>query len=376
VCAAEASGDALGAALARALLAREVAVSGVAGPQMRAAGVEVVARAEDASALGLVEVVGALPRIARVLRAVERALDPRPTCVVGIDAPGLMSRIGARCRRRSVRYLQWVAPQVWAWNPGRAAGIARWADEVLCLFPFEPLWLRPHGVDARFVGHPWAASHPRSMPPGPPIVALLPGSRPAEIARHWPVLRDTAARLRERWPGCRFRVGRAPTAPADALANLDARLVDGVAAALEGAHVAITCSGTASLEVAAAGVPQVVIYQVHPVTWHIGRRLSRVPFLALPNLLAGGAVVPEHLQRLDPAAIAGDVARLLGPAGAAQVAALRPALGGLAPDAAIERVLERVLYSGSMVSTVSNPSSVAFTTHTSTGVAVSSVSGS
>jgi len=154
-----------------------------------------------------------------------------------------------------------------------------------------------------------------------------------------PVLREVARLMGD----VRIRIAVAPTVDPGALTGLDAARVSGIAAALDGAHAAVVCSGTAALEVAAAGVPQVVVYQVNPLTWRIGRRLVRVRSLSLPNLLAGSAIVPEHVQRLEPAAIAADVTRLLGAAGAAQVAAIAPHLAGLAPSGALDRVVDRVL---------------------------------
>ncbi len=341
ICTGDASGDRLADALIPAL-PPSMPIRAIAGPRLRARGVEAIARAEEVAALGLVEAARAIPGVARALRSVSAALDQRPALVIGVDAPGLMSRIGARCRARKIPFVQWVAPQVWAWRAGRAAGVGRWADELLCLFPWEPMAFRPHQLPCTFVGHPFAA--PRDgRPPrdAPPTVLLAPGSRPAEIERHWPALRAVARHLQAARPEIELVVAVAETVPAAALTGVRASFTADFASVR--AHAAVVASGTATLELAAAGIPQVVVYAVHPLTWAVGRRLVRTPHLALPNLVARAPVVPEHLQTLDPAAIAADVLLLLGGAGAQQVAALQPALSSLAPDLAIQRVAARLL---------------------------------
>lgn len=342
VCAAEASGDRLAAGLVDAL-GSAVDVAAVAGPDLRARGVDVVARAEDATAFGLAEVVRSLPRIRRVLHAVERALDGRPDLVVGVDAPGLNARIGAMARARGIPFVQWVAPQVWAWRRGRAARIATWADEVLCLLPWEPLWLRPHGVRARFTGHPRAVVRRDPWPARPePTILLAPGSRPGEVERLWPVLRATAAAIRARLPGATFVVPVASTVDRAWLPGAPGPLVDGLDAAMEEADLAVCASGTATLELAARGIPQVAIYRLHPLTYAAARALVRdLPGFALPNLLAPGAV-PEHLQRLDPERLADDVVALWGPAGRVQRERLAGPLGALDAAGAVHRAADAI----------------------------------
>jgi lipid-A-disaccharide synthase len=343
LCAAEASGDALGAALVDELSSRGGwEIEAVAGPKLRERAVSQVARAEDAQALGISEVVRRIPGMWRVLSRVDEALDRRPDAVVGIDAPGLMSRIGRHSRARGVRFVQWVAPQVWAWRPGRARTIASWADEVLCLFPWEPAWFRPHGVAATFVGHPGARLTDRTRPRADaPTILLAPGSRPSEIARLWPVMREVAALLRGVWPRCRLLVAVAPTVDAASLGGLAVERLDGLAGAAELADLALCSSGTATLELAAAGVPQVVVYATSAVTFAVGKRLVRgVEHLALPNILAGGAVVPEHVQRLEPRAIAADLRRLWDGGGDEQREALRVPLLGLQAERAVAAVAD------------------------------------
>jgi lipid-A-disaccharide synthase len=200
---------------------------------------------------------------------------------------------------------------------------------------------RPHQLACTFVGHPCAA--PRDgRPPAdaPPTVLLAPGSRPAELQRHWPVLRAVAQRLQAARPEIELVVSVAETVPPGAWTGVRASFTCDLAGVR--AHAAVAASGTATLELAAAGIPQVVVYAVHPLTWAVGRALVHTPHLALPNLLARAPVVPEHVQSLDPAAIAADVLRLLDGAGSAQVHALRPALAPLEPNLAIGRVAARV----------------------------------
>lgn len=336
----EASGDALGAALVAVLRDRhpQLEVRGAPGPRLRAAGVTGVP-AEQLTAVGLVEAAWRAPWIARSVAALARDVDRfDPEVVVTVDSPGALLRLQGRLAGR--RRLHWVAPQVWAWRPGRAARVSDAVDTLCCLLPFEPAWFDDR-VRAVFTGHPAATAWDAGRAPEPTL-ALLPGSRPTEVARLWPVLRDVAAEVAARVPGLRIRVAVAPTVDPGSLGGLDATPCDGVRSALTGAWAAAVCSGTATLEVAAAGVPQVVVYRVHPATWAVGRAVVRgVDHLALPNVLAGEAIAPEHLQDLRPDAIAADLVAAMSP-GSDQVARLRPWLEGLAPDGAVERVADEV----------------------------------
>jgi lipid-A-disaccharide synthase len=312
--AAEGSADALGAGLARELTRRlpDVQLRGIAGPRMRAAGVAAVVRSEDVTTFGLVE---AVPRAARVAWAFTRAFRAirrdAPAVLVTIDSPDLLLALARAARRGGVPAVHWVSPQVWAWRAGRVGRIAASTDTLLCLLPFEPA-LYAGRVRAVFVGHPAAAIVPARTPPrGSPRIALCPGSRITEVERLWPVLREVARRVRIRWPESELLVPVAPTVGRAHLPGLDATFVDDVAA-LAGADGAVTASGTATLELAALGVPQVVVYRVHPATAAVARVVVRSPYVALPNVLAGRPLVPEHLQDLDPEQIFGDLCRVVG----------------------------------------------------------------
>ena len=335
VCAGEASGDRLGAELVRYLSsAGDLQAAGLAGPLMRQSGVRAVARSEDATAFGLVEVVAQLPRLARLARRLNREIRAfKPDVVLTIDSPGLLMRVGRQAKSDGFRVVHWVCPQVWAWRPGRVDTMASSMHTLMCLLPFEPAIFDGTSVEALFVGHPRAAT-PIVVPPNKLTFLLAPGSRPTEIARHWPICRRVAQRLRVRFPDCRFVVPVAPGVHASDLGGLDAELCRGFAPA----HAALVASGTATLELAVAGVPMVAIYQLHPTTWAIGRRLvTGIAHVSLPNILAGRDVVPEILQDLDPLRIADLMAGLIGPAGEQQRVALRHIRSSLGGERAIER---------------------------------------
>lgn len=310
--AAEPSGDRLGAELAQALQARgDVRLAGLAGPLMRAAGVEALARAEDLGVMGLVEVLSALPRVLSARRAIAAAIEARPAAFVGIDAPSLNLPLARRARAIGVPAIGLVAPQVWAWRRGRAAGVARSLDLLLCLFEFEPAYFP--GLDARFVGHP-AVERFEAIKRSPQpelvesdLIALLPGSRSQELRRMGPIFLDTAARIRAQRPQARFRLVAPPHVALPALPSYIER-VDHIEAVAH-ARAALTKSGTATLELALLGVPMVVAHRVHPLTYALGRLLVRqIRHLALPNLLAdfagAPAPVPEFIQDLAPARLA------------------------------------------------------------------------
>ncbi len=329
----EASGDRLGAELVAAL-GGQVRVEGVLGPALLAAGAHPVAGScPMPGAMGLGEVVRHLGVIRRNRAAVLAALDSRPDVYVTVDSYEFHAPLARAARARGIPVVGYVTPQVWAWRPGRARGVARTWTELLCLFPFEPALFTRWGGTATWVGHPVRDRvGPSAREPG--VVAIFPGSRPAEVRRHLAVFLGAARRVspRELLVAVADRLPADPTvhplAPGVPLGT--ARLVTG-AEALARAERALTKSGTTTLELAAAGVPFVVAHRVSWLTWMVGRALVRgVRHLALPNVLAGREVVPEFVQRFDEAQLAAALAGApdapvvdLGPPGAAGRAADR-----------------------------------------------------
>jgi lipid-A-disaccharide synthase len=315
----EASGDVLGGRLIEALLRRrpELRFRGVGGARMLAAGLpESLFPMADLAVMGLAEV---LPRVAMLRRRLAVAASDiatsRPDLVVTIDSPGFCLRLLKRISGLGIPRVQYVAPQVWAWRENRVRSFPGLWDRLLCLLPFEEAFFARHGLPARFVGHPvlqsgadrgdggrFRARH--DIAPDAPVLVLMPGSRRNEAPRLLPVFGEAVALLAGDFPNL------VPVIPASpVVAEMVAERTRGWRVkplvvrdtgekhdAYAAAGAALTKSGTSTLELALAGVPMAVTYRVHPVTAMMARRMIRVPHVAMVNLLAGRALVPELLQ--------------------------------------------------------------------------------
>ncbi len=354
VVAGEASGDALGAAVVRALRARQpdVQIMGVGGERLCREGLDSLFPLERLAVMGVVEPLGRLPELLARRRGLVRHFTRNPPDLfLGIDAPDFNLGLAARLRRAGVTTAQLVSPAVWAWRPGRVRGIARAVDRVFCLLPFEPAFYAEHGVAAEFVGHPLAgelASAPSralarrrlGLPAAAPVLALLPGSRAGEVRRLLPDFLQAAALLRADLPALQVVVPAASAERERQLAPLlrgqpASLLAGGSRDALAAADAVLTASGTATLEAALLGRPMVVAYRMHPLSYRLLRRLLRVPHVALPNLLAGRALVPEFLQdEARPRALAAALAPLFGGDNSALLAEFRRQARLLRGDAA------------------------------------------
>lgn len=317
----EASGDNLGGALVRALGERiaDGRCFGVAGPRMVEAGCEAWHSADELAVMGLAEVLRHLPRLLRLRRdLVARMAAARPDVFVGIDSPEFNLRVASRLKAQGIPTVQYVSPQVWAWRQGRVRTIGQAVDLVLCVLPFEQAFYDRHDVRATFVGHPLADRIPFDSPPGParaalgldvstPTVAVLPGSRGAEVGKLGEPFAATIAWLQARRPNLQFVAPMANAAAraafVDALASqapgVAVHLVDGGAPqAIAAADAVLVASGTATLETALVKRPMVVAYKVAPLTSWLLRDLGlmKAEHFAQPNLLAGRRIVPEYFQ--------------------------------------------------------------------------------
>lgn len=313
----EPSGDLLGGRLMDALHAAtggEIRFAGVGGETMGARGLRSLFAIDDLAVMGFAEVLPRLFTILRRMREVERAVAAaRPDVVVTIDAPGFNLRLARRLRSTGVPLVQYVAPQLWAWRPGRARRLAGVFDRILALFPFEPSFFAALGVEAVAVGHPAVEAPPPDardlrqrlgIASAAPVLLMLPGSRGGLVRRMLPVYRDVAARLAAQIPGLAVLLPVVPATRAVVRAAVadwpgTVRVVEAPEdrrSALALASAAIAVSGTSTLELGLAGVPMAVAYRTSALSAALARRLIRVKHVALPNLVLQRPVVPELLQ--------------------------------------------------------------------------------
>jgi lipid-A-disaccharide synthase len=369
ISAGDVSGDHHAAGLVRVLRARhsDWRVLGLAGREMRAAGVERVADQADLAVGGLLEIAGSLGRLLHAWRAMDDAIErAQPDLVVLVDSGGFNIPLARRVRRRSrARVLYYVAPQIWAWRRGRIRKLARRVDRMALIFPFEADVYAGTGLRVDFVGHPLvdelaelarrldgpAARKQLGLPAAGRVVTLLPGSRRNEIDCQLPVQLETARQLHAMEPEVQFVLAVADSIEAEqvrrhlAAAALPAALRLHVHSgrareAMLAADVSLAKPGTVTTELMLLDRPMVVMGRAHPLTAALLRRFLRVPWLAMPNLIAGQAIVPERMQQeARPDVLAKALYDLFaGPVRDAQLAALAQARGRLGPGGAAESV--------------------------------------
>jgi lipid-A-disaccharide synthase len=339
IVAAEESGDALGAALARALLKAESSVHllGVGGSAMAASGITSPFPIDELAIIGLTAIPRRLPTILRRIReTAEMIIKARPDALVIIDSPDFTHRVARRVRRRApeIPILDYVSPSVWAWRPGRARAMRGYIDHVLAILPFEPqAHRRLGGPPCTFVGHPLAERIADLRPSaddaarrlaGPPIILVLPGSRSGEVSRLSDVFGAAIERLSARVGPLEVVL---PTVP-----HIERQVRDNVSgwavqpkiivdvqekwAAFRRATAALAASGTVTLELALAGVPMVAAYRLHFIEAVVARAIrlqARLPSVILANLVIGENVVPELLQEdCTPEKLADALAAVVG----------------------------------------------------------------
>ena len=307
----EASGDLHGARVVEALRARrpDVQVDAVGSDHLQAAGATLIADSKVISVIGLVEALRILPAAFRLRRTILDHVDrQKPDLALLIDSPDFNLRLAPKLKQRGVRVAYFISPQVWAWRSSRVHQIREVVDRMLVLFPFEVEFYRQHDVPVEAVGHPLVDEVPHieqgeRAAERQRVVALLPGSRPSEVSRLLPLMVQCGRGLIEQ--GHRVLLIVAPTLDRQRLEaqlrELDApQQIEWVVRdrfeSLAGCDLAICASGTATLEVGLLGVPMVVVYRVNALTYALGRRLVKVPHIALVNLVLGDRVVPELIQ--------------------------------------------------------------------------------
>jgi lipid-A-disaccharide synthase len=316
----EASSDLLASHLIKALQRHlpDAEFFGIGGPKMQAVGFKALWPAEKLAVHGYVDALKNYRELSGIRSSLLDLLkkDP-PAAFIGVDAPDFSLWLEKRLKDRGIPAIHFVSPSIWAWRKGRLKGIARAVSHMLCLFPFEPELYRAAGVPVSYVGHPLADVFPLvpnraamretlQISPGGPVFAFLPGSRQSEVRNLADTYIATAAALHERHPGARFLVPLATRETRllfeEALrrhAHLDLpiRILFGHAVeAMIAADVVLVASGTATLEAALLKRPMVITYKIGKWSYRLMRRLAYLPWVGLPNVLAGREVVPEVLQ--------------------------------------------------------------------------------
>jgi len=357
ISAGEPSGDAHAAAVVAALRRRlDAQVEAFGGPCLEAAGATVLDRMEHYSVMGFVEALWKLPQHLRLLGRVRRAFQAgRYDLAILVDYPGYHLRAAAAAAAAGVPVLYYIAPQMWAWAPGRVRRLAS-VRRLAVILPFEEAFFREHGVAATFVGHPLRdrpapparteARRTLGLDPGRPVLGLFPGSRAQEVSRLWPAFRDAARAIVARQPDVQVVVAGAPVGRYPAPGAIRIHTGDSLSV-LAAADAALCKAGTTTLEAALADVPMVIAYSLHPLSFAIAIRLLRVPRVGLVNLIAGREVAPELLQgAVTPGALAERVLPLLERDSAAArrqregLALVRERLG---PPGAAERVADMAM---------------------------------
>jgi lipid-A-disaccharide synthase len=322
----ETSGDLHAAGVAAAIRRREPnrPMAGVGGSRMREAGVTLIEDVERMAVMGFVEVIRHIPRHWFLLRDLRQRLDRKQTGLVTlIDYPGFNMRVAERARARGVPVLYYITPQVWAWGAGRLEKLSRLITRAAVILPFEESLLRQHGIDATFVGHPLldraqrmpdrhAARRALGLPDDARVLALFPGSRGQEIARHLDDFVAVGRELQRRTPNLHVVVSVAPGIELDAAACPFLTVRSASFDVLRAADAAFCKSGTSTLEAAVAGCPLAIGYRTNRVTYAIASRVVTVPWIGLVNVVAGRLVAPEFVQaQLVPARVADALEPLL-----------------------------------------------------------------
>ena len=361
IVAGEASGDIYGAELAKELMASRsgIEIAGMGGTRMAEAGVRIIVDSTELGIVGIVEVLKKIPFFAGLLKRMARqAVEERPDAVVLIDYPGFNIRLAERLHDAGIRVVYYISPQVWAWKKGRITKIARNVDRMLCIFPFEPKVYDGTGLDAEFIGHPLLEilrpyRERKDVERDPNLVLLLPGSRGTELKALVGTFAETATALLRRNPSLHFAMPL-PRERTMALAKSLLGGMDVPKATLEAIEISVgntrelmtkascglAASGTVTVEAAILRLPLVVTYRVNWLSYQLAKRLVKLPYITIANLVTGRCVYEELLQYdAVPEKLAPAVERIL-PGGARReevLAGIDECVGMLGGESAVSK---------------------------------------
>lgn len=318
VIAGEASGDLHGGFVVEELKKKypSLELFGTGGKRLEAAGVELYYKAEELAVIGLWEVLKHYKFFKSVFNHLLEVLDERkPDAVLLVDYPGFNLRFAEEVKKRGIKVIYYVAPQVWAWKKNRIEKIKAFVDEMVVLFPFEVEYFKRESMPTHCFGHPLLDAvkttqtkaetiEKWNLDPQKRLIALLPGSRRNEILKHFPLLVDAANRLAKERKDVQFALPLAPTVTKEEIshylesAEASIQIVENDTYNVVGsAEFAVVASGTATLETAVLGTPMIIYYEVAPVTYFLGKYVLKIGMIGLPNIVAGREVVPELIQK-------------------------------------------------------------------------------
>lgn len=330
----EASGDLLAAQVILALKQQwpHINASGIGGPQMTAQGFKAEWPSEKLSVFGYWDALKVYRSLLKIRNQLaNQCLANPPDLFMGVDAPDFNFGLEKKLKQAGIKTIHVVCPSIWAWRPNRVHELKKVADHVLCLFPFEPALLKPHGIEATFIGHPLASKvdlHPNKnkarlalgLANDAQIVAVLPGSRQSEINLIGPIFLQAVALLHQKRPNLQFILPCAPGRRASIEQQLKAlglenivQLFDGQShTVLAACDAVMVASGTATLEAALFKCPMVIAYKLGRISYTLMKRMKLQPWVGLPNILSQDFIVPELIQdQATPIAVANEIEKWL-----------------------------------------------------------------
>lgn len=317
IVAGEASGDAHAAALVQAIheLREDITFSGLGGPQMKAAGVQIDEDLTRFAVVGFVEVLKHYKEFKWSFKLfLAKVSERKPAAVILVDYPGFNLRLAKALKKMGIKVIYYISPQVWAWKENRVRAIKKDVERMLVLFQFEKIFYWKHGIDVDFVGHPLVDRvkitqdrdqflHLLHLPPQKITIGLLPGSRQKEVETLLPIMLDTAKILFRQDPRLQFLVMKSPELPRELYErfltdqHLPIHIINGdFYNGVNACDLCLVASGTATLETALLGKPMIVVYKTSALTYWLARMLIKIPYIGLVNIVAEEKVVPECIQ--------------------------------------------------------------------------------
>ena len=323
----EASGDAYGAMLAKALWQKDdsLEIAGMGAKAMRDAGVDILVDSTELGVVGIVEVLKHYPMFKRIFNElVEKAASERPDAIILIDYPGFNLRFAAKMKELDIKVIYYISPQVWAWNKKRIPKIAKLVSHMMVIFPFEKDIYKEHQLPTTFIGHPLLEllDDGKTVEREDDLIAILPGSRFSEINRLLIPLIETIKGIHQKHPNYRFVI----PAPRESIASkireeCDQRLPKDINLSvaigetsewMRRASAGIAASGTVTVQAAILGLPLVVVYKINPITYFIFKLLVKIKFITMVNLVADKLVYEEFMQGdVKPATLIPALERIL-----------------------------------------------------------------